>query len=178
MRIYPPVRSNTRSMEEVRIPKTNTAGMTSWSQLDPVHRTGNTDHWTKMKVRANTYRASYSAGGSVKVVPEHQVDQISSVKNPGERFKVDASQGSITQLPPITFNDSVLNKLDKAPGDHDVLTRPSRSMKKSWLDNCYQKRARDGFRYWLINRPKPTSFGKYGMGSYKMVMGIGMAPRT
>ncbi|GFR94331.1 hypothetical protein ElyMa_000916300 [Elysia marginata] len=157
MRIYPPVRSNTHSMEEISIPKTNTAGMTSWSQLDPVHRSGNTDHWTKMKVRANTYRASYSAGGSVKVVPEHQVDQISSVKNPGERFKVDPHQGSITQLPPITFNDSVLNKLDKAPGDHDALTRPSRSMKKSWLDNCYQKRARDGFRYWLINRPKPTS---------------------
>ena len=70
-------------------------------------------------------------GGAVFIVLP--LDQISSVKNPGDRFKVDANQGSITQLPPITFNDSVLNKLDKAPGDHDVLTRPSRSMKVAFF---------------------------------------------
>jgi len=101
--------------------RAKSAGMTSWSRHDPVHKAGNTDHWTKLKVRNNTYRAT---DDGAKVVPDHTIDQ------------------------------------------------------KRWMNNEYQKRAKDNFRYWLINRPPPTSFGKYGIGSYKMVMGLGMAPRT
>lgn len=57
-------------------------------------------------------------------------------------------------------------------------TRPRNGINKSLIHNSYNDRAKEGFRYWLIDRPKPTSFGKYGMGSYKTVLGIGNAPRT
>ena len=57
-------------------------------------------------------------------------------------------------------------------------TRPRNGINKSLIHNSFNGRAKEGFRYWLIDRPKPTSFGKYGMGSYKTVLGIGNAPRT
>jgi len=153
------------------------SGMTSWSRYDPVHKAGNTDHWTKLKCRNNTYRTSQSAD-LVKVVPETDVDQLTSLNYPSERYQI--TDGNIVQqLPTGSLNDNILAHLGgKPPGDHDTLTRPSANLQRRWMDNIYQKKARDGFRYWLINRPKPTDFGKYGMGSYKMVMGIGMAPRT
>eukprot|EP00105_Crassostrea_gigas_P043648 XP_019927796.1 PREDICTED: uncharacterized protein LOC105340281 isoform X4 [Crassostrea gigas] len=56
--------------------------------------------------------------------------------------------------------------------------RPKSTYNKSHYRNVFSERAKDGFRYWLIERPKPTNFGKYGMGSYKTVLGIGNAPRT
>jgi len=49
---------------------------------------------------------------------------------------------------------------------------------RTMLRSAYNNRAKEGFRYWLIDRPKPTNFGKYGIGSYKTVLGIGNAPRT
>ncbi|XP_005097199.2 uncharacterized protein LOC101857328 [Aplysia californica] len=158
-------------------PRPKSSGMTSWSRYDPVHKSGNTDHWTKLKCRSNTFRATQSAG-MFKVIPEHEFDQTTSLNNPSERFQV-TDGTSVSQLPSGTFNDNVLHHLGgKPPGDHDVLTRPTSNLQRRWMHNIYQKRAKDGFRYWLINRPHPTNFGKYGMGSYKMVMGIGMAPRT
>ncbi|XP_069141408.1 uncharacterized protein [Argopecten irradians] len=56
--------------------------------------------------------------------------------------------------------------------------RPRMSFSRKSTRTSYNDRARDGFRYWLIDRPKPTKFGRYGIGSYKTVLGIGNAPRT
>ncbi|CAD5115145.1 DgyrCDS4149 [Dimorphilus gyrociliatus] len=52
------------------------------------------------------------------------------------------------------------------------------SKKRNPLRTSYNERARQGFKYWPMDRPKPTSFGKYGTGSYKTVLGLGNAPRT
>ncbi|XP_056000550.1 uncharacterized protein LOC125655923 isoform X5 [Ostrea edulis] len=57
-------------------------------------------------------------------------------------------------------------------------SRPKSTFNKNHYRNVFSERAKEGFRYWLIQRPKPTSFGKYGMGSYKTVLGIGNAPRS
>ncbi|XP_055958361.1 uncharacterized protein LOC126826897 isoform X2 [Patella vulgata] len=46
------------------------------------------------------------------------------------------------------------------------------------IKTSYNQRAKEGFRFWLIEKPIPTNFGKYGIGSYKTVLGIGNAPRT
>merc|ERR1711934_111797 len=146
--------------------------MTSWSRYDPVHKSGNTDHWTKLKCRKNVFRTD-----GKRIVPEHSVDQVSSLNNPEDRYKV--LEGMISQLPANSINDNLLGHLGgKPPGDHDKLSRPSGNLQRRWMNNEYQKRAREDFRYWLISRPTPTSYGKYGIGSYKMVMGLGMAPRT
>lgn len=56
---------------------------------------------------------------------------------------------------------------------------PSRQSRKG--DNLrtgLNDRARSGFRYWVLEKPKVSHFGKYGTGSYKTVLGIGNAPRT
>jgi len=63
------------------------------------------------------------------------------------------------------------------PGNY-MYTRPRNAVSRESCRNTFNERARDGFRYWLIERPKPTSFGKYGIGSYKTVIGVGNAPRT
>jgi len=155
--------------------RAKSAGMTSWSRHDPVHKAGNTDHWTKLKVRNNTYRAT---DDGAKVVPDHTIDQVESLRHPGSRYRLGAD-GGVAAVPGQSLTDALLAGLGgKAPGDHDKLARPTQGLQKRWMNNEYQKRAKDNFRYWLINRPPPTSFGKYGIGSYKMVMGLGMAPRT
>ncbi|XP_021353752.1 uncharacterized protein LOC110450518 isoform X5 [Mizuhopecten yessoensis] len=56
--------------------------------------------------------------------------------------------------------------------------RPRMDFSRKSSRTTFNERARDGFRYWLIDRPKPTKFGRYGIGSYKTVLGIGNAPRT
>lgn len=161
-------------MAAMESPRPKSSGMTSWSRYDPVHKSGNTDHWTKMKSQSNTFRASKSA---TNLMADYEVDQMTSMNYPSERFQVNDS--GVSQLPTVSFNDNLMYHLGgKAPGDHDFLTRPTSNLQRRWMDNEYQQRARNNHRYWLINRPQPTGFGKYGMGSYKMVMGIGMAPRT
>jgi len=63
------------------------------------------------------------------------------------------------------------------PGSY-MYSRPRNSVSRGSIRNSFNERAKEGFRYWLIERPKPTSFGKYGIGSYKTVLGVGNAPRT
>jgi hypothetical protein len=36
-------------------------------------------------------------------------------------------------------------------------TRPRNGINKSLIHNSFNGRAKEGFRYWLIDRPKPTS---------------------
>lgn len=87
--------------------------------------------------------------------------QHKSLSNPdaiGKPITLDALQGNM-------------------PGTY-MYTRPRNTPNKGALRNSFNERAKDGFRYWLIDRPKPTSFGKYGIGSYKTVLGVGNAPRT
>ncbi|XP_078341377.1 uncharacterized protein LOC111106199 isoform X1 [Crassostrea virginica] len=77
-----------------------------------------------------------------------------------------------------TFDELVVDGLrGSMPGAYSS-SRPKSTFNKTLYRNVFSDRARDGFRYWLIERPKPTNFGKYGMGSYKTVLGIGNAPRT
>ncbi|CAL1537502.1 unnamed protein product [Lymnaea stagnalis] len=124
--------------------------MTSWAGHDPLQKFGNTDHWTKMKLRAEKQRGLQSAIG------QRSGDNINT-----------ESQADLFGISP------------------DLLCNTGRSQtfisskpKKNALENCYHKKAKEGFRYWDIYRPKPTKFGKYGIGSYKMVLGLGAAPRT
>jgi len=60
----------------------------------------------------------------------------------------------------------------------DINQRPRFCSPRSNMRSSFNERAKEGFRYWLIDRPKPTKFGRYGIGSYKTVLGIGNAPRT
>ncbi|KAK7483633.1 hypothetical protein BaRGS_00025066, partial [Batillaria attramentaria] len=94
----------------------------------------------------------------------------------GARFQYSAD--GVRRLPEPTFTDAVVSSLrGRLPGDV-AYSQPSANLRKSWMSNEYHTRAKEGFRYWLIERPRPTNFGKYGMGSFKTVLGVGNAPRT
>ncbi|XP_076469266.1 uncharacterized protein LOC143299758 isoform X2 [Babylonia areolata] len=152
------------------------SSMTFWSRYDPLSMPrGNTDNWAKLRVRGNTYRAYDSLDG-LQLASAADIDPMTSWQSPGPRFQYSA-QGP-RRVADEGFGAVVTGGLQgQVPGNLGR-SQPSANLKKSWMDNQYHQRAKDNFRYWLINRPKPTSFGKYGMGSYKTVLGIGNAPRT
>ncbi|VDI12226.1 ADP-ribosylation factor 1 [Mytilus galloprovincialis] len=53
--------------------------------------------------------------------------------------------------------------------------KPKRGINKNFLRNSYSERAKEGFRYWLIEPPKPTNFGLDAAGKttilYKLKLG-------
>ncbi|KAK3104089.1 hypothetical protein FSP39_024333 [Pinctada imbricata] len=95
-----------------------------------------------------------------------------------ESAKLNYVQNRFIPLKQRKFDDLVLDGLRGNPPGNYMNSRPRNSFNRNVYSNSYHDRAREGFRYWLIERPKPTKFGKYGMGSYKTVLGIGNAPRT
>jgi len=111
--------------------------MTHWSSNDAVMaQHGNTDHWTKMKIKATNFVSSFNENGDLTYHPvESNAEQFGPPKTP------------------------------------KAVTKPRK-------DTDVNKRAKEGFKYWHQERPNPTSFGKYGIGSYKTVLGLGNAPRT
>ncbi|XP_052267428.1 uncharacterized protein LOC127869117 isoform X3 [Dreissena polymorpha] len=76
----------------------------------------------------------------------------------------------------IGFNpDRVI--VDYFTGQRQIV--PSRaSFTHDRFKTSLNERARNGFRYWVLEKPKTTNFGKYGTGAYKTVLGVGNAPRT
>ncbi|KAL4227129.1 hypothetical protein ACF0H5_015102 [Mactra antiquata] len=57
------------------------------------------------------------------------------------------------------------------------LMQNRQSRERDRFRTSLNERAREGFRYWLIDKTKTPQFGKYGTGVYKSVLGIGNAPR-
>ncbi|XP_067685130.1 uncharacterized protein [Haliotis asinina] len=141
--------------------------MTFWSRHDPVAQPkGNTDHWSNMKIRANTGIAAAGRGEDV----------MTSWMSPGSGFSW--CTGGKSRLADQSFHDHIHGSLQgKLPGSYDRL-RPRTILPDITLRNSYHDRAKEGFRYWLVEKPKPTSYGKYGIGSFKTVLGVGNAPRT
>ncbi|XP_065939343.1 uncharacterized protein [Magallana gigas] len=143
--------------------------MTFWSRYDPIrHVQGNTDHWAK-------YRQQHPDSGAVK---SWHISCFAAQRAQQRARVVSFSQGRMIPYKEKTFDELVVDGLrGSMPGAYSS-GRPKSTYNKSHYRNVFSERAKDGFRYWLIERPKPTNFGKYGMGSYKTVLGIGNAPRT
>ncbi|XP_045166256.1 uncharacterized protein LOC123529791 isoform X3 [Mercenaria mercenaria] len=67
--------------------------------------------------------------------------------------------------------------VDYFTGNREIMHSPM-SRHKQNMKTSLNGRAREGFRYWVLDKAKPSQFGKYGTGAYKTVLGIGNAPRT
>jgi hypothetical protein len=145
-----------------------------WSRLDSSNMSGNTDHWTKMKVQSMPLRGA-QPGDVINGSYYNQSGQARFEKPPGCNCE---HTREVTQPLVAAFKDNSSTKMNQLNEGRLTVEAPKSGIKKQWMNNCYQRRAREGFRYWLIYRPPPTKFGKYGIGSYKTVMGMGMAPRT
>ncbi|XP_070193121.1 uncharacterized protein [Littorina saxatilis] len=125
--------------------------------------------------QANRFRANNSLDG-LDFTFADATDPMTSWQNPAARFQYSAD--GVRRLPDPCFNYLVTGQLQgRLPGDLGKL-QPSANLRKSWMNNEFHMRAKENFRYWLNERPTPTQYGKYGMGSVKTVLGVGNAPRT
>ncbi|XP_064606976.1 uncharacterized protein LOC135471615 isoform X1 [Liolophura sinensis] len=126
------------------------SSLSSWSRYDVgQYRPSSTDHWAKNRTKA-----------LLGLEPR--------------------SQTFIRQIRPVptSFDELVAGGLKMSQNGLPQPARQSLRLSREKTRTSFNERAKSGFQYWLIDRPKPTSFGKYGMGSYKTVLGIGNAPRT
>merc|ERR1711976_954224 len=156
----------------------NSHRMTWWSRHDPVvipH--GNTDNWAKLRVRVED-----SAKGQGSSDMTHGVVER---RRGGGEGSVSASlpqgpngDGRVSPRGHAVFSQLVSRDLHGAVPGNYTLVRPRSLSSKSLCRNPFNERAKSGFKYWYQERPHPTKFGRYGMGSYKTVLGLGNAPRT
>ncbi|XP_069141407.1 uncharacterized protein [Argopecten irradians] len=162
-------------MEIVR-PRSATSEMTFWSRHDPIkQQQGHTDHWSKARQKSGSYNVSYGAKG-LQIRSDSDLDLATVRKAQSTRVKF--VKDNVTRVPIRSIDDMILHGLDAELPTQIFNQRPRMSFSRKSTRTSYNDRARDGFRYWLIDRPKPTKFGRYGIGSYKTVLGIGNAPRT
>ncbi|KAH8853388.1 hypothetical protein KSF78_0001386 [Schistosoma japonicum] len=50
--------------------------------------------------------------------------------------------------------------------------------RKQFFRTTLNQKAREGFRFWVTERPKPTKFGHYSMGAKYTFLGLCNAPRS
>jgi len=161
--------------------KTN---MTRWSRYDNVmvpH--GNTDHWAKLKVRVEDVKQGQATEDS-GIVDIREL--MLSAKERRAQFQLGSESalqgphgdGRVSPRGHPVFSHVVSRDLHGAvPGNYS-LVRPRTQSRTSLHRSSFNERAKDGFKYWYQERPHPTKYGRYGLGSYKTVLGIGNAPRT
>ncbi|XP_074646586.1 uncharacterized protein LOC141902652 [Tubulanus polymorphus] len=129
-----------------------------------------TDHWAKLRVKSG----NVSARTPHELTIPHQSTNKESVQN-----KTDANEEGrhpvFQSVPVRTDLDGLMSSVRHLPGNSH-LDRAKTS--HGHLRTSYNERARQGFKYWPMERPKPTKFARYGIGSYKTVLGLGNAPRT
>eukprot|EP00057_Strongylocentrotus_purpuratus_P035542 XP_799953.2 PREDICTED: uncharacterized protein LOC577313 [Strongylocentrotus purpuratus] len=152
------------------------SSMTWWSRHDPVNMMqGHTDHWVKMKLKCTTFEVAVPSG---KIVSHADRHAPMVPKGEGLATFQYTEQGTLSRVKDPTFNSMLIRKMSgNLPGSYD-LHRPKLSSRSESHGTTFNQRAKDGFNYWQIDRPKPTSFGRYGIGSANTILGIGNASRT
>lgn len=151
-----------------------------WSRYDPVLAPvcRRSDHWAVLRVKAEqqampsqdpTMQRSKSAFGVQGRQGRHVT--FTSMKTETEPRQSLPPGGAVFSTVGPRSSDGYV------PGDYTA-PRPSSQTQKNPLRTMYNQKARENQAYWYQDRPKPTSFGRYGIGSYKTFLGIGMGPRT
>lgn len=162
--------------------------MTWWSKHEPVKLPhGRTDHWSKMKIKCTTFETSpsnihllrdpYQSVIRKKGMDAQKYTGLSRAKSaPPMLFRYN-DDGTVSQLSDRPFQQHVVMGLrGQIPGAYTmkIRQRPKTAITKT----SYNTRAKEGFKYWPMERPKPTKFGRYGIGAYGTVLGLGSACRT
>ncbi|XP_038068174.1 uncharacterized protein LOC119737701 [Patiria miniata] len=151
------------------------SSMTFWSRHDPVKLPqGYTDHWTKMHAKCTTFQVAMPSGkvishGGLLAQRAPKTEQVATFEY--------TSNGTLKRVGDPTFTQVVVSGLNGTlPGNYDrkrQVPGSARSLRTSFND-----KAREGFNYWQIDRPKPTKFGRCGIGSANTILGLGNSIRT
>ncbi|XP_019619532.1 PREDICTED: uncharacterized protein LOC109466270 isoform X2 [Branchiostoma belcheri] len=185
-------------------PQPRKSNMTFWSRHSPVMMSwGDTDHWSKMKHKATTFTVSMPGLNIIdykdprkEICRPHQrphkgsqrdcsEQALTMAENPHHHGNFHYREGKVSRLPPRDFSGLIVQELHgNIPGEYFARQQQQERAKSSpasrWAlhRNTYNERAREGFKYWQLDRPKPTKYGRYGMGSKGTVLGLGNGPRT
>lgn len=140
-----------------------------------------TNHWTIMKLKDVRHISSLPTfnlpGGQQVVISERQKgvpsDEGNLANTNGGGCPTAAAAGSYSFYPGTVQWHHASSKTTLQPRSQS----PSR---RTQTTSVYSDHARQGFRYWYEDdrRPKTTKFGRYGIGTYKTMFGLGSAPRT
>ncbi|CAH1783880.1 unnamed protein product [Owenia fusiformis] len=173
------------------------SNMTFWAAREPANLMyDSTDHWTKMKLRGKNVDLRPSEQGVNFDTLQSQFQPPSYVssqtylgslrrsQNPGmqdPQSYAERQSGGLTRLPDLDFNTSVINGLNgNVPGAY-YLSRPKTKPNKETLRTSFNSRAKEGFNYWEINRPKPTTCAPYRSNYqywYRTMKGVNVLGRV
>lgn len=161
--------------------------MAHWSRHDPVMMSrGNSDHWAKMRMRSSMSAGNpLSDSATFSVREKHLSGKMSGSQAPAAADgdgRVDPVANAIASRVPVQDLHGNIAGNYASPHYAVYTSNPnhqkSATSKSASFRNIYQDRAKSGFEFWYKERPKPTRFGRYGIGSYKTLLGLGNAPRT
>ncbi|ELT98462.1 hypothetical protein CAPTEDRAFT_225281 [Capitella teleta] len=137
--------------------------MSRWKRSDPALTcSGTTDNWAILRVKSE--------------------EQSNNMKPALGRAKTDLGvahgDGRVSPRGAAVLSQNPLHDLHGSVAGNFTGMANTSKPRKSTLKTEVNDRAKGGFKYWYQERPKPTKFGAYGIGSGYTVLGLGSAPRT
>ncbi|XP_077986010.1 uncharacterized protein LOC144440499 [Glandiceps talaboti] len=165
--------------------------MTWWSRHEPVKLPqANTDHWSKMKIKCTTFNVNLDNGNSLRNpynAIANRYDRKTNTYTTQTRAKSAPpaiatfrynGDGTVSQYTDRVFDEQVTHGLNGQLPGYYALRRPKARPSTAVVTTTYNDRAKQGFKYWPMDRPKPTKYGRYGIGAACTVLGLGSACRT
>ncbi|KAK2862203.1 hypothetical protein Q5P01_001736 [Channa striata] len=147
-----------------RLHRFRTEHMTFWPKSHPVmfpHL--QTDHWSKMKIMVPVYFATVPAALLKDTVNESHEAVLNNTTSSNSVLLPQLTKKD------LTINDPVLSTV-QAYSIH--LNKPKISPQNMpQYRNKFNDRAKQGFRYWLIEKKTPTC-KRYCFGAYKTPLGL------
>eukprot|EP00112_Aurelia_sp_Birch-Aquarium-sp1_P017900 Seg42.4 transcript_id=Seg42.4/GoldUCD/mRNA.D3Y31 product="hypothetical protein" protein_id=Seg42.4/GoldUCD/D3Y31 len=142
--------------------------LSRWSTVEVAHPSrdlGNSDHWSKMKHKSVEF-AVCGTNGKAHIFPGDalQYERKDSKKLLAYRHDVD---GSMRHIGIKTFSEWIVQELNgNVPGDY----RKTRATSARLLRTPANDRAREGFRYWYLEK-KPSTYSQW-MGTKGNTLGL------
>ncbi|XP_065068038.1 uncharacterized protein LOC135693469 isoform X2 [Rhopilema esculentum] len=142
--------------------------LSQWSRYEtaqPTRNFGNTDHWSKMKHKSIDFEVHENNGVSHNF-PGERLPHERKGKRDLLTYRHDID-GSMRNIGVKSFSEWIIHELKgNVPGDYNkTRSAPPKIHRTSAND-----RAKDGFRYWYIEK-KPSTYSRW-MGSKGSTLGL------
>mgnify|MGYP002803974228 FL=1 len=148
--------------------------MSRWSRNEPaasVTYLGNCDHWSKLKHKAAILTLKYGDGqtGVAFWTDNEPYEDTSRSRSQLLQREHQQNNKRLTSIGNKTFTETMIESLSgEKPGHHTTY----RYGRKDALRSSANDRAREGFRYWVLEKPVHKG-GKYTTGARTSVLGLG-----
>ncbi|XP_028395029.1 uncharacterized protein LOC114519151 isoform X1 [Dendronephthya gigantea] len=164
-------------MSSIQLFRTSTGRhpyMSRWSRNEPAAcrmYLGNCDHWSKLKHRAAILTLKYGDGDTgIAFWSDNEPAENTEIAR-GQLLQREHQQNNkrLSSIGNKTFTETMIHCLSGEKPGHNTASRDCR---KNILRSSANDRAREGFRYWVLEKPIPKG-GKYTTGARTSVLGLG-----